>query len=306
MDKLVAVLSSRLVLRFADKDAEDEFTAMCFRAIVPACIVLSTLHVGSHVLALYLSENSVTAIFIMQTSAGVAALISHAVCHMIEDSKAAHRAFVMINEGNVYAVACVCTFSKIFCLWAGRQCMFAANLVALECFLFFAVGLAIHLLVFPLKSCLRISAVQLAASLVPALFGSSWTGMGQPNELVLLWAAIASGYLVGLWMQWGLRKIFLSRQAEKADLVARLAEATAHSTNLEQARREQLVANKLAKGRASGSGVGTRRTAAAKARGTALDAIVDDGASEWSSVGSGSSGGDDLRGRRTSPARKRR
>ena len=39
----MAILSSRLVLRFADKDAEEEFTAMCFRAIVPACIVMSTL-----------------------------------------------------------------------------------------------------------------------------------------------------------------------------------------------------------------------------------------------------------------------
>ena len=49
--------------------------------------------------------------------------------------------------------------------------------------------------------------------------GHRLDGDGPANELVLLWAAIASGYLVELWMQWGLRKIFLSRQAEKADLV---------------------------------------------------------------------------------------
>ena len=284
-------------LRFDDPALDREFTSKQFRACVPACITLSALHVFSHVVTLMVNPPEMSwAHLVAQTLTGVFALLSHAYSHRIEDDQAAHATFVLLNELNVVWITS-------FAIWFLHQKklkgesiitslpLYDSWLVGIEGFVFFAVTFAMHLLVFPRASRIRIILCIMIATITPWFFSvPSWTALGQPRETLFFAAVLFAGDLVGRTASRALRQMFLTevkrREKERAELVAllessgtmeqvkreqllveekaqlerRLADATDHATALEQARREQLVASKQRDAASASSGARRRRT----------------------------------------------
>jgi len=227
-----------LQLTPADQLLDDEFTRKQFRAIIPVNCVLLGLSLTLQICALLCSEDGAweLPLFYINLTCHTLALMCHFHCMRISDEQRAFRTFVLLNELLVGIICCV-TVPTL--RWRPFLAPSPWTIVVLA-FNFWLVGLATNLLTFPAVSRGRICCA----------FGlSSLLAYPEAGALILLGALLA-GELVGSSCNRALRAMFLAdaqrRENDKEELTQMLREATVHSTNLEMARREQLLADSKA------------------------------------------------------------
>ena len=222
-----------------DQRLEEEFTAKQFRAIIPVNCVLLGLSLTLQLCAVMSSKDGAweLPIFYISLAAHTAALMSHVHCLRISnDEQRAFRTFVLLNELLVGGVCCVTVPTLRWRAFLAPS-PWAIVVVA---FNFWLVGLATNLLTFPAMSRGRICGAFGLASLL---------AYPDAGALILLGALLA-GEFVGNCCNRALRAMFVAdaqrREEDKEELTKMLREATVHSTNLEMARREQLLADSKA------------------------------------------------------------
>lgn len=250
-------------LRFQDDRLEQEFVSRYFRAIQPVALytiisfMVFNLAIWLGLLAGHFPTFHIGIEF--QVALGTAqcfALMSHICCRGMEPL-AAHSRFVRMNELNYYWLsvyfilrhARYCFSSRESCDAPSSPCpdhpahfsLWGLGLVAFQSFL---IPVVTHLLVFTRASKLRILAFALATPAVVFLCWSGWRDDALPwfcaLELLVLF-----GELFGYGCSYALRQIFLREIERQEHLESLVREATAHSVNLEQARRQYLLRNTL-------------------------------------------------------------